>query len=188
MWFENVTFNLAEINICNLSQTTFSDSIAKKSFQMRIFNFLPGVLTLTFGFTDFDLRNDTSQTIDPNSSFLVLTTAIATNIPFVMDFNENFMEKPSFQFGSKTEVFWSCSTTMNGEFYIFGGFHEKRQVSLVSGLYWKFLKVYRVFYIRFEWFEWPTSLLIGTRKSVSLSYDSAYKVDLSYAAYVIQNN
>ena len=49
-----------------------------------------------------------------------------------MDFDGNFNEKPSFDFGEKTEVYWSCGTTLNGEFYIFGGFHEKRQVYFLS--------------------------------------------------------
>ena len=53
---------------------------------------------------------------------------LVTNIPYVMDLDGNFDEKPSFQYGTKTEVFWSCGTTLNGDFYIFGGFHEKRQV------------------------------------------------------------
>ena len=53
------------------------------------------------------------------------------NTPYVMDFDGNYNEKPSFSFGAKTEVYWSCGTTLNDDFYIFGGFHEKRQVCFV---------------------------------------------------------
>lgn len=36
-----------------------------------------------------------------------------------------------FEIDSLAEVAVSCSATINGEFYVFGGWHEKRQISKV---------------------------------------------------------
>ena len=121
---------MTKMRICFSSQKTISDFIVSESFQMRVLKFLLGVLTSTFCFEDDNLQNNSNSTltIDPGSSFIVLTTTIPTNIPFVMDFKENFEEKPSFRFGPRTEVSWSCAATMNDNFYIFGGLNEKRQV------------------------------------------------------------
>lgn len=104
--------------------------IANNSFQMRILKFVFTIITSIFCFKENELGNiaNSTLTIDPSSSFIVLTTALSTNIPLLMDFNMDFEQKTWFQFGSRTEVFWSCGATLNGNFYIFGGLNEKRQV------------------------------------------------------------
>ena len=38
-----------------------------------------------------------------------------------------------FEFGSYTEVFRSCSLQWQNLFYVFGGYKERRQVSMVNG-------------------------------------------------------
>ena len=38
-----------------------------------------------------------------------------------------------FEIDSLAEVAVSCSATINGEFYVFGGWHERRQVSKIVG-------------------------------------------------------
>ena len=42
-------------------------------------------------------------------------------------------EKLDFEFGDGTEVGHSCSLQWKNEYYVFGGYNEKRQVSLVNG-------------------------------------------------------
>ena len=42
-------------------------------------------------------------------------------------------QKVDFEFGKETEVFQSCSLQWQNRYYVFGGFHKQRQVSLVSG-------------------------------------------------------
>ena len=38
-----------------------------------------------------------------------------------------------FEFGSQTEIFYSCSVQWKNQYYVFGGWHEKRQVSVLNG-------------------------------------------------------
>lgn len=103
---------------------------------MRVFKFLLGIITSIFCLNENESRNiaNSTLTIDPSSSFIVLTTALSTNIPLLMDFNMDFEQKTWFKFGPRTEVFWSCGATLNGNFYIFGGLNEKRQV--ISKVKW----------------------------------------------------
>ena len=42
-------------------------------------------------------------------------------------------DRIDFEFGDNTEVYLSCSLQWQNLFYVFGGFDEKRQVSMVSG-------------------------------------------------------
>ena len=66
----------------------------------------------------------------PPKSILVLNTFEQDNIPLLMDSDGNF--KPiDFEIESRTEVRLSCSATINGEFYIFGGMTQRRQISKI---------------------------------------------------------
>ena len=40
--------------------------------------------------------------------------------------------KPNFDFLENTEVHFSCSLMWNGQMYVFGGYREKNQISLVT--------------------------------------------------------
>ena len=42
-------------------------------------------------------------------------------------------DRIDFEFGDNTEVYLSCSLQWQNLFYVFGGFDEKRQVSMVNG-------------------------------------------------------
>ena len=42
-------------------------------------------------------------------------------------------DKLDFQFGKTTEVYKSCSLQWHNHYYIFGGYNERRQVSMVNG-------------------------------------------------------
>ena len=42
-------------------------------------------------------------------------------------------EVVNFEFGKDTEVFRSCSLQWQNQYYVFGGYNKKRQVSMVNG-------------------------------------------------------
>ena len=66
----------------------------------------------------------------PPKSILVLNTYDRDNVPLLMDSNGDF-NQIDFEMGPLTQVNRSCSATINGEFYIFGGHTRQRQVSKV---------------------------------------------------------
>ena len=55
-----------------------------------------------------------------------------SNRPLLMDSNGDFTSI-DFKMESLTEVSHSCSASINGEFYIFGGTTRQRQVSKIMG-------------------------------------------------------
>ena len=69
----------------------------------------------------------------PRNSVLIINTqsgknAVVTNGRGSHETPGDFM----FAFGDNTEAYWSCSITWQGDFYIFGGNKEKRQVSKMA--------------------------------------------------------
>ena len=66
----------------------------------------------------------------PLKSLLVLNTYESENVPLLMDSN-GYFKQIDFDIESMTEVAHSCSATINGEFFIFGGRTQKRQVSKI---------------------------------------------------------
>ena len=61
---------------------------------------------------------------------LILNTYKSGNTPLVMDSKGDF-NAIDFEMEPLTEVHKSCSATINGEFYIFGGVTETRQISKI---------------------------------------------------------
>ena len=65
-------------------------------------------------------------------SLLVLNTALESNKPVLIKYDGG--EEPNLEFtmGPGTSVYHSCSATLNGEFYVFGGEESfSRQVFVV---------------------------------------------------------
>ena len=61
---------------------------------------------------------------------LVLNTYKEQNTPLLMDYNGDFYSI-DFEIEPLTEVHRSCSASINGEFYIFGGLTQTRQISKI---------------------------------------------------------
>ena len=64
---------------------------------------------------------------------LVLSTQRPANEPLLLDFFGNTFQDFSFSIGNETEVFRSCSTVLKGRQWVFGGYFEKRQLSVING-------------------------------------------------------
>ena len=41
----------------------------------------------------------------------------------------------NFDYGSGTEIYWSCPIEFQNEFFVFGGTYNKRQVTLLNRAY-----------------------------------------------------
>jgi len=68
---------------------------------------------------------------------LVLSTYLSKNVPMIISFDGEYREA-SFEFGSQTEVKWSCSAEFKGEYYVFGG-ESKNSTTQVRGNIKRFL-------------------------------------------------
>lgn len=72
----------------------------------------------------------------PRKSVLILNTWSLSNNVIITDGNgktEQAGEDFRFIFGEHTEVLYSCSITWHGQFFIFGGSTERRQISKLNG-------------------------------------------------------
>ena len=57
------------------------------------------------------------------------------NIPVITDMGRSIKYGGNdfhFEMGSDTQVFYSCSITFKGKFYVFGGVNEKKQISVID--------------------------------------------------------
>ena len=86
----------------------------------------------------------TTTTAQPTKeAVLLLSSGNSNNVPMVIDFEGgklannvslifffigNVDDDTRFTFDADTEVFQSCATTLNDEFWVIGGYHKKRQV------------------------------------------------------------
>ena len=73
----------------------------------------------------------TSTAVQARTLVLILyfNDALVTNDEGKVEYpTKDFM----FLYGSKTEVYHSCSITWHGDFYVFGGFEEKRQITKLN--------------------------------------------------------
>ena len=59
---------------------------------------------------------------------LVLSTHRPENVPHVISFDGTVDADTLFEYGENTESLFSCSVTLNGEFWVFGGNELNRQV------------------------------------------------------------
>ena len=59
---------------------------------------------------------------------LMLNTARSDNVPMVITFDGEVDNDINFVYEEGTEVYISCGVTLNGEFWIFGGANNRRQV------------------------------------------------------------
>ena len=62
-------------------------------------------------------------------------TNLGRNIPIITDLTGTVKSGGTdfgFEYGTDTTVYESCSITWKGAFYIFGGFYEKTQISVVN--------------------------------------------------------
>ena len=69
------------------------------------------------------------------TSVLILNTRDSSNIPIITDLAGTVKSGGTdfgFEYGTGTEVYYSCSITWKGAFYIFGGHSEKTQISMVD--------------------------------------------------------
>ena len=83
--------------------------------------------------TPFTTTSTTSTSTQPAvPALLVLNTWKASSKPFLVQPNGNLSTNVSFLFGSKTEVYQSCSVTFQGEMYVFGGKSESTQISKIE--------------------------------------------------------
>ena len=67
----------------------------------------------------------------PKSWILVLNTFSSSNVPLLID-GKGRSKKIGFNFGSGTEVDYSCSIVWRGKMFVFGGRKYKRQISVVD--------------------------------------------------------
>ena len=65
--------------------------------------------------------------LDP-MAVLVLSTLDHANVPQVISFDGMVDADINFEYEESTESAHSCGTTLNGDFYVFGGSRFKRQV------------------------------------------------------------
>ena len=95
--------------------------------------------------TTISTTTSTTTTTAPlvEKDVLVLSTASGQKTPMIISFTgeHDFTEKQlsinysgdyreaSFQYGSSTEVYYSCSVEYKNEFYVFGGENIKNQVN-----------------------------------------------------------
>ena len=72
------------------------------------------------------------DTRDGKQGLLVDFQGILTVFKFVTDilkyFKGNVKKNLKLNFGKSTEAYRSCGATLNGQFWIIGGYNEKRQV------------------------------------------------------------
>ena len=69
------------------------------------------------------------------NSVLILNQYSSSNLPIITDLAGTVKSGGTdfeFEFGTGTEVEYSCSITWKGAFYIFGGRKEKTQISMVD--------------------------------------------------------
>ena len=74
-------------------------------------------------------------TTSPRTSVLVLNTFYESNVPAITNVDgkdERAITDFMFMFDKSTEVFFSCSLTWRGEFIIFGGDDETKQVAKLN--------------------------------------------------------
>lgn len=75
----------------------------------------------------------TTATTDAMDSILVLNTFTPSNRPLITDQTGSIADwNMFFLYGDQTEVYHSCSLVWNNEMFVFGGEHEKRQISKVD--------------------------------------------------------
>ena len=94
-----------------------------------------GMTTTTTTMTLATATTLKTTTTSPGESILILNTWNANNA--VITNGNGKEEYPgndfSFTFGKNTEVYKSCSVTWRGEFFIFGGFDDKKQITKLNG-------------------------------------------------------
>ena len=59
---------------------------------------------------------------------MVLSTYKSDNVPVLINYDGGIYENFKFELGKDTEVKYSCSAVLNGEFFVFGGSYKKDQV------------------------------------------------------------
>ena len=63
-----------------------------------------------------------------HNAVLVLNKLYPDQVPLLVSAQGLVDDDLEFTFGENTEVYFACSTTLNGEFYLFGGDHIDTQV------------------------------------------------------------
>merc|ERR1712131_204815 len=67
-------------------------------------------------------------------SVLVLNTRSSSNQPVLIGFNGGEITELEFTMGANTDVYHSCSATLNGEMFLFGGYDSfTKQISKING-------------------------------------------------------
>jgi len=68
-------------------------------------------------------------------SVLVLNTSLSSNKPVLIKFDGGVEEKLDFTMGTDTSALRSCSATLNGESFVFGGYGtpQNKQISKIEG-------------------------------------------------------
>ena len=61
-------------------------------------------------------------------SVLVFSNHDFSNVPNVISFDGTVDADLDFEIGENTQFLYSCGATLNGEFWVFGGNDNKRQV------------------------------------------------------------
>lgn len=61
---------------------------------------------------------------------LVLSNRVPTTVPHVISFDGTVDDDTLFEYDANTQSAYSCSATINDEFWVFGGQDFKRQVLL----------------------------------------------------------
>ena len=78
------------------------------------------------------LTTPSSTAVDKDkTAVLILSTRYPSNVPKITDINGR-VSAVNFIFGNTTEVYRSCSLVFRGRAYVYGGYNEKRQISLVE--------------------------------------------------------
>ena len=67
------------------------------------------------------------------TSVLILSTALRDNIPVILTTLGQADKSFDFSYASSAEVYKSCSVTFQNEYFVFGGYKQKRQISKIEG-------------------------------------------------------